>query len=81
MPPETGTVLENTYHTVSNKVSWAPFGSIQLCPQDPRNISNRDLQRTRSRPLGLTRNVVRGPAHDDGCGREHSRDGQNRPGI
>ena len=61
------------YHAVSNEVSQAPLGPIQLCPKCCPKIPNGNLHRVCSRSLRLGRNIVGRPAQDDRAGEKDTR--------
>ena len=64
---------EMPYHAVSYKVPRTPFGPIQLRPKNCPKISNRNLHRVCSRPLCLTRNIIRRPAQSNRDGGKDAR--------
>jgi len=72
---------EMSYRAVSNEVPRTPFGSIQLRPKNSSNVSDRNLHCMRSRPLRLTRNIIRRPAQDDCNGGPDARGNYDRPRI
>ena len=69
------------YHPVSNKVPRAPFGMIQLYPENRPKIPKSDLHRGCRRSLHLTRNIVCRPAQNDCAGRKDARGSYDHPHI
>jgi len=72
---------EISYRPVSNEVPRAPFGTIQLRPDNRPKIPNSDLHRGCRRSLRLARDIVCRPAQDDRAGRESARDSYDHPHI